>query len=73
MQQSSRGASIKAGRRRPLRHLDETTRRENVEALWRVFDTKQAGQLSIEGLDQPLNAGLVMSLHVRHLTRHIRL
>ena len=37
--------------------LDETTRRENVEALWRVFDTKQAGQLSIEGLDQTTERG----------------
>ena len=37
--------------------LDETTRRENVEALWRVFDTKQAGQLSIAALDETTERG----------------
>ena len=37
--------------------LDETTRRENVEALWRVFDTKQAGQLSVAALDETTERG----------------
>ena len=47
--------------------LDETTRRENVEALWRVFDTKQAGQLSIEALDETTERGFAMSSHVSQL------
>jgi glycine dehydrogenase len=31
--------------------LDETTRRSNVETLWRVFDTKGAKHISLEILD----------------------
>ena len=32
--------------------LDETTRRRNIHALWTVFGSRKADQLSIEGIDE---------------------